>query len=129
MLIFPVSWVISLNERQTFWEAELPRLPPTKRVVLIGDSAHPITPFRGEGGILAIKDATRLSQILEQIDISNFKGMKEILTKFQEEVTLRGSEAVALARSAMAKASAGDFPMCWGHRSQVMEERPLNIQL
>ena len=88
-----------------------------------------MTPFRGEGGILAIKDATRLGELFHRINTSSHHEMESLLNQYQEEVTTRGSQAVALASSAMAKATAGDFPMCWGHRSQPIEKVPLDLQL
>ena len=48
---------------------------------------------------------------------------------FQKRCVVQGSEAVALAAKAMARVQGGENPMCWGHLSQPMEEKTVDIDL
>ena len=70
---------------------------PTGRVTLVGDAAHPMTPFRGEGGNHAIQDGLNLARAIaryEELDVP------ELLKEYEKEMLRRGREAVLRSREA-----------------------------
>ena len=83
---------------------------------------------RGEGAILAIQDATRLSDILSKLSTDTIQGLRVELDEFQKACVAKGSEAVALARESMAKAQAGENPSFWGYQSWPMEDIPVKLE-
>ncbi|KAI1332476.1 FAD/NAD(P)-binding domain-containing protein [Xylariaceae sp. FL0255] len=88
---------------------------PVKRTVLLGDAAHAMTPFRGEGGMHALRDAMSLSDVFDDID---WIYSQEKLDAYQSEALERGSKAVVLSRNAWAAGANPNFkPMAWGHEA------------
>ncbi|KAK8129710.1 hypothetical protein PG999_002090 [Apiospora kogelbergensis] len=70
---------------------------PAGRVTLLGDAAHAMTPFRGEGGCHAMQDALNLARALAAIEDKNdVASIKTILGGYQKEMLKRGSEAARL---------------------------------
>ncbi|KAK8086462.1 FAD-dependent monooxygenase cctM [Apiospora phragmitis] len=70
---------------------------PAGRVTLLGDAAHAMTPFRGEGGCHAMQDALNLARALASIEDKNdAESIKTILGAYQKEMLKRGSEAARL---------------------------------
>ncbi|KAK8039631.1 hypothetical protein PG993_008042 [Apiospora rasikravindrae] len=70
---------------------------PAGRVTLLGDAAHAMTPFRGEGGCHAMQDALNLARALASIeDKTDTESIKSILGAYQKEMLKRGSEAARL---------------------------------
>ena len=53
------------------FERPLPRRLFSGRCVLLGDAAHPMVPFLGQGGCMAIEDAFCLSYLITKIDDTN----------------------------------------------------------
>lgn len=120
-----------------------------KRVLLIGDAAHPIAPSkgrctffmnkmlmlaglaRGEGAILAIRDAVQLSKVLGDNRTLGIADFGARLNTFQQEVASRGYAATQESRGAVAKARTGNEPpVAWGHRAKVLEAlKPLPVKL
>ncbi|KAI0132804.1 hypothetical protein BJ170DRAFT_680681 [Xylariales sp. AK1849] len=82
-------------------DGEISRLP-AGRIALLGDAAHPMTPFRGEGGVHAIIDALKLSKVLGRAQGKDFKTITTALGTYQAEVLERGVDAVRKARGAQA---------------------------
>lgn len=115
-------------EYQCFFDAVLPTLPTHGgRVFLIGDGAHPTTPFRGEGAIMAIKDARQLSNLLKEATVSGEldsdpTSFQAKLDTLQDQVAARGAEVVYEARRAITgTAGAADpkiKPSGWGYQVQ-----------
>ncbi|KAI1158603.1 FAD/NAD(P)-binding domain-containing protein [Nemania serpens] len=98
--IFPLTPVDGILPGQAVYrDAEIPSLR-TGRIVLVGDAAHPMTPFRGEGGVQAIRDALNLSEALSRIDLEDPKDVGLTLEPYQREILERGSAAVRLSRTA-----------------------------
>ncbi|HJL79753.1 MAG: FAD-dependent monooxygenase [Gammaproteobacteria bacterium] len=52
------KWGIFTREPAAKWS--------TSKVTLLGDAAHPTTPFMGQGAVMAIEDAVVLTRIIEQ---------------------------------------------------------------
>lgn len=112
------------DEFMAYYDAILPTLPTHGgRVVLIGDAAHPTTPFRGEGAIMAIKDALQLTDLLVDAVASDAglddDAFQPRLDTLQDEVAARGAAIVAAARQAvMSTGGAADpkiKPRSWGY--------------
>ncbi|KAI1114017.1 FAD/NAD(P)-binding domain-containing protein [Nemania sp. NC0429] len=98
--IFPLTPVHGILPGQAIYrDAEIPSLQ-TGRIILIGDAAHPMTPFRGEGGVHAIRDALNLSEALSLIDLDGLEDVGPTLGRCQVEILERGSAAVRLSRTA-----------------------------
>ncbi|KAL1895402.1 hypothetical protein Sste5346_005208 [Sporothrix stenoceras] len=128
-------------EYQCFYDAVLPSLPTHGgRVFLIGDAAHPTTPFRGEGAIMAIKDARQLAGLLkEAVAAGEFDSdpsvFQEKLDTLQDEIARRGAEIVFKARRAITgRAGAADpkiKPTAWGYAVQPIPPYtgPLGLQV
>ena len=70
------------SERLYKWgifERTLPKTLYNGRAILLGDAAHPMVPFLGQGGCLAIEDAYCLSSLINQIG-----DLEEVLSIFDE---------------------------------------------
>ncbi|KAH8896019.1 putative monooxygenase [Thozetella sp. PMI_491] len=76
---------------------------PAGRVVLLGDSAHPMTPFRGEGGVCAFMDALDLGRAIGQISQTKATGasLEKVMERYIDVMLTRGIEWVQLSRDAM----------------------------
>ncbi|KAI0423946.1 putative monooxygenase [Xylaria sp. FL1042] len=92
---------------------------PTGRITLLGDAAHAMTPFRGEGGFHALKDALNLARAIGKIDKDNIENIKEVFGPYQVEMLERGSKAAKLSEESFAKkrdfgAADAEFYTAWG---------------
>ncbi|KAI0454783.1 putative monooxygenase [Xylaria acuta] len=90
---------------------------PTGRITLLGDAAHAMTPFRGEGGFHAISDALNLGRAIGKIDKGNIENIKEVFGPYQTEMLERGKAAAKLSEEAFAKkrdVGGGEFYTAWG---------------
>ena len=76
---------------------------PSGRVVLMGDAAHCMAPFRGEGGYHSIIDGLRLASVLGRLEegnsIADFRTVKTLITEYNNEMITRGSIAVRNSRN------------------------------
>ncbi|KAH8651230.1 hypothetical protein BX600DRAFT_554112 [Xylariales sp. PMI_506] len=127
--ILKVSGPDSVNEAFTlFYDAVIEDLPVT-RVTLLGDAAHPIPPFRGEGGIMAILDALSLAKMLGEADLRDQDGFSFALDAYQKEVVERGITATKASREAFANNKAGGrgSAVTWGYSWREIPERPVHL--
>ncbi|KAH6701311.1 hypothetical protein BKA64DRAFT_648399 [Cadophora sp. MPI-SDFR-AT-0126] len=81
-----------------FYEFVSPPTLPGKRVTLLGDAAHAMTPFRGGGANTAIRDACELSKLIIQA-VEDKQPLKSVLRKYEEVMLPRGSEIVLSSRA------------------------------
>ncbi|KAF3064198.1 hypothetical protein GL218_02381 [Daldinia childiae] len=70
-----------------------PELLPKGRVTLLGDAAHCMPSFRGEGGFHALLDALKLGKILTRLQTNNTDEITRVLGDYQDEMIERGSKA------------------------------------
>lgn len=57
------------------------------RIVLLGDAAHPMSPFRGKGGNLALLDAVELGTLLAGLDAPDEAALGVLEARLQERAT------------------------------------------
>ncbi|KAH8881892.1 putative monooxygenase [Thozetella sp. PMI_491] len=102
---------------------------PESRVTLLGDAAHCMTPFRGEGGVHAIRDALNLAQTLLKVDKGNTEQLKSQLGSYQREMLARGAEAVERSRAVFAldrtKADSPRTRIIFGVKAEPLPEEPI----
>jgi 2-polyprenyl-6-methoxyphenol hydroxylase-like FAD-dependent oxidoreductase len=81
------------------WELARP-LPAyhSGRVVLLGDAAHPMTPFQGQGACQAIEDAVVLANELMSRQVSSGGRMAEALAAYSAARLPRTSMVVRRSR-------------------------------
>ncbi|KAI1112812.1 putative monooxygenase [Nemania sp. NC0429] len=90
---------------------------PTGRITLLGDAAHAMTPFRGEGGFHAISDALNLARVIGKIDKHNTENIKEVFDAYQAKMLLTGKAAAKLSEEQFAKKrelGGPEFYTAWG---------------
>ncbi|ORY95604.1 hypothetical protein BCR43DRAFT_475534 [Syncephalastrum racemosum] len=88
---------LKLYERiPTVFEGTLVQHP---RLTVMGDAAHCMTPYRGEGGNHAIIDAVNLGKALMDVYKKNTP-LAEALMEYEEEMIQRGTKAVTESRQA-----------------------------
>ncbi|KAI1469163.1 FAD/NAD(P)-binding domain-containing protein [Daldinia caldariorum] len=110
-----------------FRDAQIENLP-VGRITLLGDAAHPMSPFRGEGGVHALRDALNLGKAIAQIKSNNTDEIKSLLGPYQEEMLSRGVQAVRASRGQQATGISGETidakpPVVWGkHAVEVPDE-------
>lgn len=100
--IFELTPVEGIKEDTHIWrDLELNSLP-AGRVVLMGDSAHAMTPFRGEGGYHTFLDAMAFSKVLSRLNtdgtIHDIEAVKTAVNGYNAEMLERGSRSVRLSR-------------------------------
>lgn len=97
--IFELTPASGIKKEPHIWrDLELNSLP-SGRIVLVGDAAHAMTPFRGEGGYHTLIDTLKLSKILGQLDVKNIGAVKAAIGEYNTEMLERGSEAVRSSRN------------------------------
>ncbi len=97
--IFELTPVSGIKAKPHIWrDIELNSLPAA-RVVLMGDAAHAMTPFRGEGGFHTFIDALKLSKVLGRVEGKDTVAMKAAIAEYNAEMLERGSEAVRNSRN------------------------------
>lgn len=122
--IFELTSASGIRKEPHIWrDLELNSLP-AGRIVLVGDAAHAMTPFRGEGVYHTLIDTLKLSKILGQLDAKDIAAVKAAVAEYNAEMLERGSEAVRNSRNSNQSARKSD-----NGKSKVMmanqEARPL----
>ncbi|KAL8931748.1 MAG: hypothetical protein Q9211_006758 [Gyalolechia sp. 1 TL-2023] len=112
--IFQLTKPEGIKKDPHIWQdLELGSLPAC-RVVLVGDAAHAMTPFRGEGGYHTLIDALKLSKILVELRDANSGGdigaVKAAVAEYNAEMLARGGEAVRSSRNVQQAKKDGEKP-------------------
>ncbi|KAI0172768.1 FAD/NAD(P)-binding domain-containing protein [Hypoxylon sp. FL1284] len=81
---------------------------PGGRVILMGDAAHAMTPFRGEGGYHTLVDTLVLGKVLGELESSgSFKditAVQQIISEYHKAMLKRAGQAVRDSRNLHADA-------------------------
>ena len=101
--IFEVTPVDEIKSESFVWrDLELESLP-AGRIILVGDAAHAMTPFRGEGGYHTLIDTLILGKILAELDtgakFQDVGAVKQAVTGYNDEMLKRGRQAVRDSRN------------------------------
>ncbi|KAH7322433.1 hypothetical protein B0I35DRAFT_349727 [Stachybotrys elegans] len=97
--LFELTPASGIKTETHIWrDLELESLP-AGRVVLLGDSAHAMTPFRGEGGYHSFIDAMKLSEKLVGLDSKDIDAINAAVAEYNSEMLERGAEAVRNSRN------------------------------
>lgn len=107
--IFEMTPVEGIKPESYVWrDLELESLP-AGRVLLMGDSAHAMTPFRGEGGYHTLIDGLVLSKILGELNtggkFNDAAAVEQAVAGYSEEMLRRGGQAVRDSRNLHANAA------------------------
>ena len=79
----PVSKLIESVESCFKWALHVRPICPrwvNGRIVILGDAAHPMLPFQAQGAAMAIEDAAKLAQCLQQMRTSDITVSKALET-------------------------------------------------
>ena len=106
--IFELTPVDGMKEDTHIWrDLELPSLP-AGRVVLMGDAAHAMTPFRGEGGYHTFLDAMAISKMLGRLNedgqIGDVVAVESAVSEYNLEMLERGRKSVRFSRESYEEA-------------------------
>ncbi|KAI1473836.1 putative monooxygenase [Daldinia eschscholtzii] len=107
-------WTYSASSEKLYETAleKTKHLPPKfrsiGRITLLGDSAHSMPTFRGEGGFHALLDALKLGKVLSNLQTNNTDDIRRALGDYQDEMLERGSKAAEWSNCAYDKAWSGD---------------------
>ncbi|KAJ4265953.1 hypothetical protein NW762_003926 [Fusarium torreyae] len=118
--IFELTQASGIRAETHVWrDLELDSIP-AGRVILMGDAAHVMTPFRGEGGFNTFIDAMNLGKRLTQLNAENkvndIAAVKEQVTEYNDEMLERGRKSVRLSRQ-------------WVDGSKVKQKQPLQAPM
>ena len=84
---------------------------PEGRATLVGDAAHPMTPYRGEGGNHALQDALNLARAIAKSDVHN---LSDHIREYQDEMLARSRIAVKKSREAAEDDDGSGTRLGWG---------------
>ena len=106
--IFELTPVDGMKEDTHIWrDLELPCLP-AGRIVLMGDAAHAMTPFRGEGGYHTFLDAMAISKMLGKLNedgqIGDVVAVDSAVSEYNVEMLERGGKSVQFSRESYEEA-------------------------
>ncbi|KAI1139397.1 putative monooxygenase [Hypoxylon sp. FL0543] len=109
-------------------DAEIDSLP-AGRITLLGDAVHPMTPFRGEGGVHALRDALNLGKVLSRLKSNDLNEIESLLGPYQEEVLERGVAAARASRKAQRINTLGEGELiAWGQVAVTAPEEHVSLQ-
>ncbi|KUM65543.1 hypothetical protein ACN42_g1533 [Penicillium freii] len=122
--IFEQTPVEGIHPESHVWrDIELDSLP-FDRVILVGDAAHAMTPFRGEGGYHTLIDTLLLGNIFSDMNTgAKFKdpaAVREIIACYNQEMLQRGRKAVQDSRNPW------KCRVSWAGKPLVVEMVPLS---
>ncbi|KAI1816161.1 FAD/NAD(P)-binding domain-containing protein [Poronia punctata] len=114
--IFELTPVSGIREEAHVWrDFDLSKVDvPAGRIVLLGDAAHTMVPFRGGGALHAILDALKLSKLLGRLRESRVEGdislanITAAVAEYNAEMIARSSRAVQDARNLQPISTRGD---------------------
>ncbi|OTA82851.1 hypothetical protein M434DRAFT_378823 [Hypoxylon sp. CO27-5] len=109
-------------------DAEIDDLP-VGRITLLGDAIHPMTPFRGEGGVHALRDALNLGKALGQLNSNDSDEIESLLGPYQREMLERGILAVRASRNAQRVNTVGEGKLtAWGQVAVPVPEERVSLE-
>lgn len=82
----------------------LPPVLPAGRITLVGDAAHSMTPFRGQGGNVAMADAISLARSIHERGEN--QSLSDVLKLYEEEMRPRAMVKVLESRAGAYEANA-----------------------
>lgn len=101
------------------------------RVALLGDAAHCMTPFSGQGGVTAIRDALDLARTLSRVAEDNLIGadLEAVMAKYRDTMLERGVRAVQVSRDAIIKSNLvkKGAPFAYGQRSKPIPLEKIHL--
>lgn len=105
--IFDMTPVEGIRKTPHVWRDLELDIVPASRVIIIGDAAHAMTPFRGEGGYHTFIDAMNLAETLAMLEDSvpfplkshDTTTIKAAISEFNTEMLGRGAESVRFSRA------------------------------
>lgn len=103
--IFELTKPEEINEKTHIWrDVHLePGSLPAGRVILMGDAAHAMMPFRGEGGYHTLVDSLVLAKVLGRLNegnkFKNEEAVKGLVDEYNTVMLKRGSQAVKDSRA------------------------------
>ncbi|KAK6953229.1 hypothetical protein Daesc_005529 [Daldinia eschscholtzii] len=109
------------------YDAEIENLP-VGRITLLGDAGHPMGPFRGEGGVHALRDALNLSKAIAQIKSNDTDEIKSLLGLYQEEMLERGLQAVRASRRQHTFENMKGGIMAWGQKAIEVPDETITLE-
>ncbi|KAK9420619.1 putative Monooxygenase [Seiridium unicorne] len=100
-----------------------------RRVTMLGDASHPMAPFRGEGGVHALRDALSLAKTVAKIGNDERKTILNAVGDYQREMVKRGVEAVQRSRAVARKERREDEPfIIWGYPAKPTMEETIKLE-
>ncbi|KAF9879487.1 hypothetical protein CkaCkLH20_03030 [Colletotrichum karsti] len=101
---------------------------PAGRITLAGDSAHSMTPFRGEAGVCALTDGLRLGRAIASIRDAGGADADVIkyITEYRDDMLARGAKAISVSNPVLeqhAKDANYEFWTCGKKISPLPKEK------
>ncbi|KAK3692993.1 putative monooxygenase [Podospora appendiculata] len=98
---------------------------PAGRVTLLGDAAHCMAPYLGEGGVIALRDSFDLAHALTKI--SEGGDMKHYMAAYRDTMLERGVAAVRKTRNAFGKlcSTACAPPVAFGYPTVELPKKKI----
>ncbi|KAI0008831.1 FAD/NAD(P)-binding domain-containing protein [Xylariaceae sp. FL0662B] len=101
---------------------------PLGRATILGDAVHPMTPYKAEGGVHAMRDALSLGKLICELETPDDAALYRALTKFYAEMIPRGIEAVQLSRYFLERFRHDATNVkAWGHPVSSLPDEKLDI--
>lgn len=98
------------------------------RVTMLGDAAHPMAPFRGEGGVHAMRDALELAEAIDKVGDGKGATAAEVIGSYQSDMMRRGLEAVRKSRGQVREDRKPDEPWTmWGYPARPTPEEAVKL--